>query len=493
MDDDLIFLPAYKLAEKIRDRACSAVEVVDLYFQQIAKDNSRLNALVTLDEERARQRAKEADEALARGENWGVLHGVPITIKDCLETAGILTTSSHKPLANYLPSQDATAVTRLKAAGAIILGKTNIPELAGDYQSNSPVFGRANNPWNLDRTPGGSTGGGAAALAAGMTALELGSDIGGSVRQPAHFCGVFSLKPTDRLIPTTGHIPELAGMPKTIRQMLILGPLARSVEDLRLCLPILAGADICQPEIPPVPLNRPPEKALQEIRIAWTDEFGGIPVAAEIRAAIEKVANTLAQMGCQVERWVPQKFDFAQAWEIYGQVVTSVLFYAQPAALDSFIKLITLIGRDRTQGESQYRNLSFLKNAWRNLLNPSLRKYFEALTERDRFCAILEQEMEPWDVWLCPVAATTAFTHRLTGMAIEVDEVNLPYMMANGAYTTPFNLTGNPVVVIPIARSQDNLPIGIQIVGKRWQDMALLAIAQKIAEITEFTLLPPVF
>jgi amidase len=139
--------------------------------------------------------------------------------------------------------------------------------------------------------------------------------------------------------------------------------------------------------------------------------------------------------------------------------------------------------RDRTQGERKYRNLSFLKNAWRNLLNPSLGKYFEALTERDRLTAQLEQAMEPWDVWLCPVAATTAFTHRLPGMAIEVDEAKLPYLMANGAYTTLFNLTGNPVVVIPIARSQDNLPIGIQLVGKRWQDMALLAIAQKIAEV----------
>lgn len=484
MDEDLIFLPAYKLAEKIRDRSVSAVEILDAYLNRIVNENSQLNAIITLDEEKARRRAKEADETLARGENWGALHGIPITIKDCLETAEILTTSSHKPLANYIPSQDATAVTRLKAAGAIVLGKTNLPELAGDYQSNSPVFGRANNPWNLNYTPGGSTGGGAAALAAGLSALELGSDIGGSIRQPAHFCGVFGLKPTDRLVSTAGHLPELSGMPKTVRHMLTLGPLARSVEDLRLCLSIIAGADPRQPEIPPVALGVPPEKAFKEIRIAWTDEFGCIPVAAEIRAAIEKVAIALAQMGCRVERWVPSKFNFAQAWDIYGKLATFVLFYSQPIALDNAIKLITLITRDRTQGEKQYRNLSFLKNSWRNLSNPSLRKYFEALTERDRLTAQMDREMEQWDVWLCPVAATTAFTHRPTGMAIEVDGVKLPYMMANGAYTTPFNLTGNPVVVIPIAHTKDNLPIGIQIVGKRWQDMALLAIAQKISEVT---------
>jgi amidase len=218
---DLVFTPAYQLAEMIRDRPLggsllehrivSAVEVVDAHLEQIAKHNTKLSAICTLDEERARQQALLADEALARGENWGTLHGVPITIKDIFETAGLRTTAGYKPLKDYIPQQDATAVARLREAGAIILGKTNPAELASDYQSTNDLFPRVNNPWNLDYTPGGSSGGSAAAVAAGLSPLDLGSDIAGSIRQPAHLCGVFGLKPTDRCVSTAGHIPEVPG------------------------------------------------------------------------------------------------------------------------------------------------------------------------------------------------------------------------------------------------------------------------------------------
>ena len=189
--NDPIFANAYELAAAIRERRASAAEVIDAHFKQIARHNPPLNAIVTLNEEGARKRAAEADAALARGEVWGPLHGVPVTIKDSFATAGIRTTSGFPPLAHYVPSEDATVVARLKAAGAIVLGKTNLPVLVQGFQSDNLVFGRTNNPWDLTRTPGGSTGGGAAALAAGMSALEIGSDYGGSVRIPAHYCGLF--------------------------------------------------------------------------------------------------------------------------------------------------------------------------------------------------------------------------------------------------------------------------------------------------------------
>jgi amidase len=188
------------LARAIRERTISAKEVLEADLAQIALHNPKLNAIVTLDEERARQRAKEADEAIARGENWGPLHGVPVTIKDFYATAGLRTTCSYKPLANYIPQQDATVVARLRSAGAIILGKTNLPMLGLGIQTDSPLFGRANNPWNLNYTPGGSTGGGAAAVVAGLSPLELGGDGGGSIRLPSHFCGVFGLKPTEHRV-----------------------------------------------------------------------------------------------------------------------------------------------------------------------------------------------------------------------------------------------------------------------------------------------------
>jgi amidase len=231
---DLVFTPAHELARMIRERVVSSVEVLDAYLGKISKHNSQLNAICTLDSENAQKRAKEADEALARGENWGMLHGVPITIKDCLETAGLRTTSGYKPLKDYVPQEDATVVSRLRNAGAIILGKTNLAKLASDWQGINDIFPRVNNPWNLNYTAGGSSSGSAAAVAAGLSALDIGDDFGGSIRQPSHFCGIYGLKPTDRRIPTTGHIPEIPGKFRCIRQMLTVGPLARSIEDLRL-------------------------------------------------------------------------------------------------------------------------------------------------------------------------------------------------------------------------------------------------------------------
>ncbi|KAB8333194.1 amidase [Scytonema tolypothrichoides VB-61278] len=480
---DLVFTPAHKLAGMIREREVSAVEVLDAHLRHIVKYNTKLNAICTLDEERARQRAKQADEALARGENWGVLHGVPITIKDIFETAGLRTTAGYKPLKDYIPKQDATAVARLRAAGAIIVGKTNPAELASDYQSTNDLFPRVNNPWNLDYTAGGSSGGSAAAVAAGLSPLDLGSDIAGSIRQPAHLCGVFGLKPTDRRVSTAGHIPEVPGMPRCIRQMLTAGPFARSIEDLTLCLQLIAGSDLRQPEIPPVGLDTPVPQSLQALRIAWTDGFPGFTVSSEIRLAMQAVANTLAQTGVHIESWVPPGFDFAGALQLYNVVVAYTMLYSQPVNLDALGKTISVMFREWTQGDRSLRSLYSITGVLPTFLNPTMKGYFQALQERDRLIAQMEEELLQWDVWLCPVAMTTAFTHRPKGEAVEVDGKKVPYFMASGAYTMLFSLTGHPVVVIPIGQTQDGLTIGMQIVGKRWGEMELLAIATELNKV----------
>src|SRR5678815_82897 len=201
----------------------TAAELVELYLSRIAKHNPALNAVCTVDAGGARARAAEADRALARGEDLGPLHGVPMTIKDALETAGVRTTGGHSPLKDYVPTVDAVAVAKLRAAGAILLGRSNVPPLSADYRADNPIFGRTNNPWNLERTPGGSSGGAAAAVAAGLTGFDVGSDLAGSVRTPAHFCGLFGLKPTERRVPNTGHIPEPPGLPRAVRHMNVLG------------------------------------------------------------------------------------------------------------------------------------------------------------------------------------------------------------------------------------------------------------------------------
>ncbi|MEM8779450.1 MAG: amidase [Cyanobacteria bacterium P01_G01_bin.49] len=481
--NNLVFAPAYQLAQMIRDKSVSTKEVLDAYLEQIHKHNPRLNAIATLDEKQAKKRAIEADEAIAKGEIWGQLHGVPITIKDTFETAGLLTTAGYKPLENYIPSQDATVVARLRQAGAIIIGKTNPAEMASDFQSSNDIFGRVNNPWNLDCTPGGSSGGSAAAIAAGFSALDLGNDCSGSTRQPAHFCGVFALKPTENRLPTTGHIPEAPGMPRCIRQLMTVGSFARSIEDLRLCLSLTAGTDSRQPDIPPVPLDTPSSKSLQNLRIAWTDDWDEIPVASDIKEAIRMVADKLTKIGADVEQWKPSQFDLRNAFQVCNQLTALNFIYSQPADFDAAKKALPVMFREATEGEKELRNISNLSQFLPSLLNPTLKGYFEVLTQRDCLISQMDEALKPWDVWLCPVAMTTAFTHRPKGAAIEIDGRKVPYFLANGAYTMLFNLTGHPVVVIPIGQTKNGLPIGMQIVGKRWQEMELLAIAQEINQV----------
>ena len=488
---DIVFLTAHELAKGICDHTFSAVEVLDAYLAKIVKHNSKLNAICTLDEEGARKRAVLADEALARGENWGILHGVPITIKDIFETAGLLTTAGYKPLKDYVPQQDATVVSRLRAAGAIIVGKTNVAELAGDYQGINDLFPHVNNPWNLNCTPGGSSSGSASAVAAGLSPLDLGNDFGGSIRQPSHFCGVFGIKPTDRRVPTTGMIPEVPGMPKSIRQMMTVGSLARSIEDLQLCFSLIAGADPQQPDIPPVPLDTPSQKSLQNLRIAWTDELSKFPVAIENKSALVSVAKKLVDVGMQIEQWVPN-FDFVAACQIYFAVATYNMIYSQQIRFDDVRKQMPFLFREATQGDRTLRNqINTAKTGLSIWLNPSLKGYFEALTQRDRLIAQMDKELEQWDVWLCPVTMTPAFTHRAKGEAVEVDGRKIPYLLASGAYTIPFSFTGHPVVVIPIGQTKDKLPIGMQIVGKRWREMELLAIAEQLTEIVGNYQRPP--
>lgn len=480
---DLVFASACQLAQMIRDRQVSAVEVLDAHLAQIAKHNSNLNAICTLDESNARSAAKQADEALLRGESWGALHGVPITVKDLFETAGLRTTAGSTSLKDYIPQHDATVVKRLRLAGAILLGKTNVGDLAGGYQGLNDVFPRVNNPWNLRYTPGGTSSGGAAAIAAGLSPLDLCSDFGGSIRQPAHFCGVYGFKPTDRRVPTTGHIPEVPGAPHCMRQMLTVGGLARSIEDLSLCLQLIAGAGIAQPDIPPIPIDQPSDRLLQTRQIAWSDEWSFYPVAGEIKSALQSVATTLTDAGVTLKKWVPN-FDFLAAWQTYYKLAAYNLIYAQSLTVSDIRKNLSFLFRDGMQGDRHFRKLGNLPSIGLPIsLNPTLKGYFETLTERDSFTAQMDEALAQWDAWLCPVAMTSAFTHRERGTAIQVDNHTVPYSMASGAYVVPFNLTGHPAVVIPIGKTQNGLPIGMQIVGKRWQDMELLAIAQDIDQV----------
>jgi amidase len=280
--DERLLLDTCGMADLLRTRQTSASELLEVHLTHIARHNDQINAIVTLDADGARAAAAAADADLANGITHGPLHGVPFTLKDCHATAGMRTTAGWPGLADYLPASDGTMAARLKAAGGILLGKTNVAPLLADVQTDNAVFGRTNNPWNIERTPGGSSGGAAAAVAAGFSPLDIGSDIGGSIRIPAHDCGIFGLKPTERRVSNHGHIPDLPNGPRMARIMNACGPMARSLPDLALGLALIQGRDGLDTELAPSPADGLPQLPTLEpaaLRIAWSARGAGAGAA----------------------------------------------------------------------------------------------------------------------------------------------------------------------------------------------------------------------
>jgi amidase len=455
--DDLTNLSALDLAAAIRERRVSSAEAVDAYLARIERYNPALNAIVTLDAEGARRRAAAADARLARGEGRGLLHGVPITLKDGHATAGMRTTAGYPPLAEYVPAEDGTVAARMKAAGAVLLGKTNVSPLLMDIQTDNAIFGRTNNPWDLARTPGGSSGGAAAALAARLSALDVGSDFAGSIRIPAAFCGLFGLKPTEGRVPMTGHIPDLPGGPHGHRVMCTIGPLARSLDDLALAYNLLAGPDGRDPDAPPVPPGESPPLRIRDLRLAWAPTFPDLPVAAAIRGALTALAAALDREGARVEERLPA-VGIEDQVRLRGRLSRAMQDAFEPDTPDA--------------------------------PTPSLADYFNLLQARDEAIAAWEAFLGAWDALLCPVAMTTAFPHTPTGAPLLVDGAPHKYWRVIG-HCGVFNLTGHPVVVVPLGRDADGMPIGIQIVGRRWSEARLLAVAQAITEVSGPFVAPP--
>ena len=472
---DLVFTNASQLAAAIRERHVSATEVLEIQLSHIEDHNPTLNAIVTLNDEPARELARQADEEIAQGTIWGPLHGVPITIKDLFFTKGLRTTFGQKGFANFIPKRDSTVVARLKAAGAIILGKTNLPCPSIDFQTHNSLFGQTNNPWNHSYTSGGSSGGGAAAVAAGLSPLDIGSDLGGSIRIPAHFCGVYGFKPTEHRVPS---------MPptklNTTRHLLATGILARSIADLKLGLSIIEGPDNREWAISPITPTTSTPRPLTDYRFAWSDDFG-VPLTEETASTIAKIAAKLTHLDCWVERRQPQDLDFNEVWHTFGEIAATEGMISQPAlsrwlvgSISSLLPTQFLPGGPIVQGYVRGASLD-------------MRRYMEALTRRDRLIRVMEEFLASCDVWICPVTPGPAFTHRQTvnplGPPIEVEDQTIPYWLWGACYTSIFSLTGNPVVVIPVALSKEGLPIGIQLVGKRRHDHELLTVAEQLAEV----------
>ncbi|HEV8716129.1 MAG TPA: amidase [Candidatus Binatia bacterium] len=450
---ELIYTSATRLAQAIRKKKVSSEEVVNAYLQRIEAINPKLNAIVQLTADTARAQAREADESLAQGKIKGQLHGVPVTIKDLFETAGVICAAGTKGRATFVPTQDATIVARLRAAGAILLGKTNVPELGLAPETDNLVYKWTDNPYDRSRTPGGSSGGEAAIIAAGGSPLGLGSDAGGSIRLPCHFCGIAGLKPNTGRVPRTGHVPPPGGALDTLWQP---GPMARFVEDLILTLPIIAGVDGRDAGIIPMPLGDPRTVDLKRLRVAFYTDNGILSPTAETVATVKTAAQALSDAGLAVEEARPAGIE--QSFELfYG------LLGADGGA--GLRMIFEMIGTTELHRLTQQRL---------ELMRPyaiSTTEFLALLFRWDQFRSAMLSFMDKYDVILCPVNAYPAMRH---GTAFDDDK------RPAFSYAHTYNLTGWPSVVVRGGTSPEGLPIDIQVVAGPWREDVALAVAQHI-------------
>ncbi len=458
------------MAAQIRARKISPVELLRAHLDRIDRWNARLNAIVAVDRDRAQAAAREAEAAVMSGKSLGPLHGVPVTIKSSIDVAGLPTEAGTKLRQGYFAPSDAPLVGRLRAAGAIVLGNTNVPEFLMAWETDNLLYGRTNIPWDLARTPGGSSGGEAAAIAAGLSAAGVGSDGGGSIRVPAHFSGICGLKPTPGRIPATGHFPACTGH---FALLGVVGPMARTVGDLDLMLQVLAGPDDGDPAAAPVPYAPARLEELRKLRIGFFEDDGRMPVTPETAAAVRRAGEALRQDGFVVEPFRPEGLEEARQlwWTMFG--------------LAGSVLLGPIIAPHIAEASPMLQEFHRMVAQEPPLTAEAL---LGALVERDRIRSNFLAQMEKFPVLLCPVCAIPAFRQRERSWTIDGQTVKYPGVFS---YSQWFNLLGNPAAVVPAGRSPEGLPIGVQVVGRPWREEQVLGVAARIENACGGFLRPP--
>ena len=466
------FSSGLQLAAGIKRGDYSAVELLEYYLGRIEQYNPSLNAVIELDVDRALERAKEADAALSRGEYWGPLHGVPMTIKESFDVAGLHTTRGNPDFRDHVASDDALSVTRLKNAGVNLFGKTNVPLDLADFQSYNDIYGTTNNPWDQGATPGGSSGGSAVAMAAGLSGVENGSDIGGSIRNPAHFCGVFGHKPTWGLLPPRGH-----AAPGVLAQsdLAVIGPLARSAQDLEILLRAQAGPDEIMSQGYRLELAQAAFGELGDLRVAAMVNADFAPVSKACEARVEAVLEIIRSAGGRIDYDARPDFDLQQGHDVYETLLWSVM--ASRASDEAYDEVAAEVSRLSAEDQSpRARNLRARVASYRD--------YSIANEARTGMRWAWHRFFADFDVLITPLMATPAFPHdhRPFGQrTIDVDGVDRPYFqqlfwagLAINSYL--------PATLIPTGSLGDGLPIGVQLIGPEFGDLKVLKVAQLLED-----------
>lgn len=449
------------MAQLIRNRKLSPVGLMQAHLDRIERLNPTINAYVEVDGQGALAAAHRAEKAVVENELLGPMHGVPVSIKSAIEIAGMRCEAGTKLRAGHVATSDAPLVARLRKAGAIVIGTTNTPELLMAWETDNLLYGRTNNPWDLSRTAGGSSGGEAAAIASGCSAGGVGSDGGGSIRVPAHFCGVCGLKPTPGRIPATGHFPQSVG---PFALLGVVGPMARTVADLKLLFEVMQGTDLGDPSAAPVPLQWHDHPQLKKTRIGFFEDDGRTPVTPETRNAVRQAAQILRAAGFEVEPFRPDGLEKAQQlwWKFFG------------------VAGGMLLGPMTNGHEPELSPILKEFNGWVSAGSPhTAQTLLQSWIERDLVRMQVFEQMKNFPVLLCPVAAIPAFHHGERRW--QIDGKQIEYLDA-WSYCEWFNLLGMPAATVPVSRSVEGLPIGVQIAAQPWQEESVLSVAEILEE-----------
>jgi amidase len=478
------FRSGKELATDIRKKKIGCLELLDLYLSRVEQHNPALNAIVAMDVEGARKRARAADRALARKQPWGPLHGVPMTIKESYDVVGMPTTWGIPELKDNLPPRNALAVDRLLGAGVVLFGKTNVPIYLADYQSYNAIYGVTNNPWDLSRSPGGSSGGSAAALAAGLTGLEAGSDIGSSIRNPAHYCGVFGHKPTWGVVPPRGQ-----ALPGRLHQtdISVIGPMARGADDLEIALGVMAGPDEIDAAGYKLALAAPRQKALRDFKVAVMLTDPNAEVDAEVQEKIQAVADFLARERAKVSDRARPDIDTSEAARVYIHLLRAATAGRQ--SQEEFDKTVTA-ARSLSAGDDSYY-ARMLRGT-----TSSHRDWLAANETRQKMRFKWAEFFKEYDLLLCPPTASAAFPHDHAGerheRTIEVNGRRVPTtdQLFWAGYPGMAYLPGT---VAPAGRTRSGLPVGIQIVGPQYGDRTCIQMARLLEREYQGFVPPPAY